>query len=88
MPIQGTAADIIKLAMARILKGLAARPWLKPVLQVHDELLFTVPEDKLREAADFIRSCMEAKPFDDFDIPLKVEVSVGKNYGEMEELED
>ena len=87
-PIQGTAADIIKLAMARILKGLPARPWLKPVLQVHDELLFTVPEDKLREAADFIRSCMEAKPFDDFDIPLKVEVSVGKNYGEMEELED
>ena len=87
-PIQGTAADILKLAMARILKGLPAREWLKPVLQIHDELLFTVPEDRVREASGFIRGGMEAKPFDEFDIPLKVEVSVGKNYGEMEELEE
>lgn len=82
-PIQGTAADIIKLAMARILKGLPAREWLKPVLQIHDELLFFAPEDKVHEAADYIRACMEAKPFDEFDIPLKVEVAVGRNYGEM-----
>ena len=87
-PIQGTAADIIKLAMARILKGLPEREWLKPVLQIHDELLFLIPEDRMHEAADFIRGCMEARPFDGFDIPLKAEVSVGKNYGEMEELED
>lgn len=87
-PIQGTAADIIKLAMARILKGLPAREWLKPVLQIHDELLFFAPEDKVHEAADYIRACMEAKPFDEFDIPLKVEVAVGRNYGEMAELED
>ncbi len=87
-PIQGTAADIIKLAMARILKGLPEREWLKPVLQIHDELLFLVPEDRVREAADFIRDCMEAKPFDGFNIPLKVELSRGKNYGEMDELED
>lgn len=87
-PIQGTAADILKLAMARILKGLPAREWLKPVLQIHDELLFLVPEDRVREAAGFIRGGMEAKPFDEFDIPLTVEISVGKNYGEMEELED
>ena len=87
-PIQGTAADILKLAMARILKGLTAREWLKPVLQIHDELLFLVPEDRVREAAGFIRGCMEAKPFDEFDIPLKVEVAVGRNYGEMAELED
>lgn len=87
-PIQGTAADTIKLAMARILKGLPSRPWLKPILQIHDELLFAAPEDSVREAADFIRGCMEAVPFEDFDIPLKVEVAVGKNYGEMEELED
>ena len=74
--------------MARILKGLTAREWLKPVLQIHDELLFLVPEDRVREAAGFIRGCMEAKPFDEFDIPLKVEVAVGRNYGEMAELED
>lgn len=87
-PIQGTAAEIIKLAMARILKGLPEREWLKPVLQIHDELLFIVPEDRVREAAGFIRDCMEAQPFDEFDIPLKVEIAVGKNYGEMTELEN
>ena len=53
-----------------------------------DEILFIVKEDKVREAADFIRGCMEAKPFEDFDIPLKVELSMGNNYGEMKELED
>lgn len=45
-------------------------------------------KDKVREATDFIRGCMEAKPFEDFDIPLKVELSMGNNYGEMKELED
>ena len=46
-PIQGTAADILKLAMARILSGLSARQWLKPVLQIHDELVFEIPKDKI-----------------------------------------
>lgn len=86
MPIQGTAADIIKLAMARILKGLPNRKWLKPVLQIHDELLFMVPKDKVGIAADFIRSCMEVTPFEMCDVPLVVEVSVGQNYGEMKDL--
>ncbi|WP_300261559.1 bifunctional 3'-5' exonuclease/DNA polymerase [uncultured Cloacibacillus sp.] len=87
-PIQGTAADIIKLAMARILAGLPERMWLKPILQVHDELVFLVPEDKLGEAKDFIKQCMEEQPFPEFDLPLVAEASAGPNYGEMEELED
>lgn len=85
-PIQGTAADTIKLAMARILKGLPERPWLRPTMQIHDELVFTVPDGKVQEAADFVRECMEAQPFEGFDIPLVAEASVGKSFGEMAEI--
>ena len=85
-PIQGTAADILKLAMARILSGLPERGWLKPVLQIHDELVFVIPEDRLTEAADFIRKCMEKKPFPEFDLPLVAEASYGKSFGTMEEI--
>lgn len=87
-PIQGTAADIIKLAIARILKGLPERPWLKPILQIHDELTFVIPADRLDEAVLFIKECMEANPFPEFDLPLIAEASAGTKFGEMEELED
>ncbi|WP_303149290.1 bifunctional 3'-5' exonuclease/DNA polymerase [uncultured Cloacibacillus sp.] len=85
-PIQGTAADILKLAMAHILSGLPERQWLKPVLQIHDELVFVIPEDRLTEATDFIRKCMENKPFPEFDLPLIAEASYGKSFGAMEEI--
>lgn len=87
-PIQGTAADILKLAIARILAGLPERDWLKPILQIHDELTFIIPEDKLLEAVTFIRACMEEKPFPEFDLPLIAEASAGPTFGMMEELED
>lgn len=87
-PIQGTAADILKLALGRILKGLPDRPWLLPILQIHDELTFIIPEDKLDEAVSFIKSCMEPKPFPEFDLPLVAEASAGLTFGNMEELED
>ncbi|WP_295219718.1 DNA polymerase, partial [Ruminococcus sp.] len=58
-PIQGTAADILKLAIVRILEGLSERPWLKPILQIHDELTFIIPKEKLNEAVVFIRESME-----------------------------
>ena len=45
---QGTAADILKLAINRILCGLPERAWLKPILQIHDELTFIIPKDKLK----------------------------------------
>ena len=51
-PIQGTAADILKLAIVRILEGLPSRPWLRPILQIHDELTFIVPKEKLNEAVN------------------------------------
>ena len=87
-PIQGTAADILKLAITRILAGLPERGWLKPILQIHDELTFIIPEDRLKEAVAFIRACMEEKPFPEFDLPLIAEASAGPTFGMMEELED
>ena len=87
-PIQGTAADILKLAIARILKGLPERPWLEPILQIHDELTFIVPATRLEEAVSFIKSCMEAQPFPDFDLLLVAEASAGATFGTMKELED
>lgn len=87
-PIQGTAADILKLAITRILAGLPEREWLKPILQIHDELTFIIPEDRLSETVAFIRSCMEEKPFPEFDLPLIAEASAGPTFGMMEELED
>jgi len=87
-PIQGTAADILKLAINRILAGLPERPWLKPILQIHDELTFVIPKDKLSEAVVFIKNCMEEKPFPEFDLPLVAEASAGESFGAMEDLED
>ena len=86
-PIQGTAADILKLAIVRILAGLPEREWLKPILQIHDELTFIIPQNKLDEAVGFIRGCMEEQPFPEFDLPLVAEASAGPQFGEMEELE-
>ena len=86
-PIQGTAADILKLAIVRILEGLPSRPWLRPILQIHDELTFIVPKEKLNEAVNFIRKYMEKQPFPEFDLPLVAEASAGETFGNLEELE-
>jgi DNA polymerase-1 len=86
-PIQGTAADILKLALGRIIEGLPQRMWLRPVLQIHDELVFEVPEDKVREAAVFIKACMEERPFEEFDVPILAEAAAGERFGELKELE-
>ncbi|MCM1528816.1 MAG: bifunctional 3'-5' exonuclease/DNA polymerase [Alistipes sp.] len=86
-PIQGTAADILKLAIVRILEGLPSRPWLKPILQIHDELTFIIPKENLNESVQFIRKCMEQQPFPEFDLPLVAEASAGESFGNLEELE-
>jgi DNA polymerase-1 len=85
-PIQGTAADILKLALARLIVGMPERPWLRPLLQIHDELVFEVPEDKTGEAVSFIKACMEAQPFPQFDVPIVAEASVGPTFGDMAEM--
>ena len=86
-PIQGAAADILKLALGRIIAGLPERPWLRPLLQVHDELIFDIPSAKLNEAMAFIKACMETQPFPEFDIPIVADAAVGTRFGEMNDLE-
>jgi len=86
-PIQGTAADILKLSMGRIIAGLPERPWLLPLLQIHDELVFEILEDELHEAVKYIKSCMEEKPFVEFPIPIIAEAAAGRRFGELHELE-
>lgn len=86
-PIQGTAADILKLALARLIVGLPERPWLKPLLQIHDELVFELPEERLPEAVAFIRTCMDAQPFPEMDVPIVAEAAYGPDFGHMKEME-
>ena len=85
-PIQGTAADILKLAMGRIIKGLSERLWIKPLLQVHDELIFEVPENKVNEAVNFVKKCMEQQPFEGFDVPIIAEAAAGETFGTLHEI--
>lgn len=86
MPIQGTAADIIKLAMIRIqrrMDELGMRS--KMILQVHDELIFEVPRDEMAQMQAIVMELMPAAvpPDVGFDVPLDVEMKVGDNWGEM-----
>lgn len=80
-PIQGTAADIIKLAMLAIdarlrVSGLRARM----LLQVHDELLFEVPEDETDRVGALVRESMEqVMPL---EVPLRADVGSGRNWAE------
>ena len=82
-PIQGTAADIIKLAMIKIPQLIVDNNLsAKMVLQVHDELLFEVPNDEIETLKNKVISQMEnaSYPFLTLDVPLKVEFGVGENW--------
>jgi DNA polymerase I len=80
-PIQGTAADLIKMAMINIHAGLKERGYkTKMLLQVHDELLFEIPEDEISKVMPFIKKEMEEVY--DLDVPLKVDINYGKNWDE------
>jgi DNA polymerase-1 len=82
MPIQGTAADIIKVAMIRIDRALLDRGLrARMLLQVHDELVFEVPEGELDDVRPLVVGLMEsAFPM---TVPLKVETSTGQNWEEL-----
>ncbi len=86
-PIQGTAAEIIKLAMLKIPDALLkAKLKGKMLLQVHDELLFECPRDELEETAKLVQ--YEMGNSYKLDIPLKTEARSGKNWGKMVVLEE
>ncbi len=80
-PIQGSAADIIKVAMVNLHRRLQKEGLrAKMVLQVHDELVFDVPEDEVETLAPIVRQEMEgAVPL---SVPLAVDVGTGKNWRE------
>jgi DNA polymerase I len=79
-PLQGTAADIMKRAMIKIPPALrAANLNAKMLLQVHDELIFEVPEGELDKTTPLIKSIMENVV--KLDVPLVAEAGSGKNWG-------
>jgi len=84
-PIQGSSADLIKRAMARMddALGKAGLGDVKMLLQVHDELVFEVPEGRAEEAAAVVREVMSgaAGPGLALDVPLDVDVGWGANWG-------
>ncbi|MGA7577415.1 MAG: DNA polymerase I [Desulfobaccales bacterium] len=85
-PLQGTAADIIKEAMLEVEAALtAAGLGARMLLQIHDELLFEVPESELAATAGMVRRVMEAVV--PLKVPLEVDLRVGQNWGEMVSLE-
>jgi DNA polymerase-1 len=84
-PIQGTSADIIKRAMVRMRPELEAEGLgaVRMLMQVHDELVFEVPEDAVAPASAVIRRVMEtaAEPAIRLSVPLGVEIGTGPNWG-------
>lgn len=82
-PIQGTAADIMKIAMIDVQKALADSGLsTRMILQVHDELVLEVPENEIEAAAKLVRRVMEAAY--KLDIPLLTEARSGINWGSMQ----
>jgi len=80
MPIQGTAADIMKRAMIDVHEALAPKPQARMILTVHDELLFEVPGDEAEELAGLVRDSMQAAAV--LNVPLTVDVGIGPNWKE------
>ncbi len=80
-PVQGSAADIIKVAMVKIARRIAAEGLeTRMLLQVHDELVFDVPLDELETVSALVREEMEGAV--DISVPLLVEVGTGENWRE------
>jgi DNA polymerase-1 len=83
MPLQGTQADLIKLAMIKIYQGLPkVSQKTKMILQIHDQLLFEVPDDELEKVSVYVKETMEKA--NDYVVPITVDISMGKSWGELE----
>jgi len=85
MPLQGTAADLMKLAMIAIHKELSkVSPDSKLMLQVHDEIVLEVPEADKNKVAKFVKKTME--DIFSLSVPLVVDLEEGKNWGDLEPM--
>jgi len=83
MPVQGTSADIIKVAMINLCREMSKRRLKsKMLIQVHDELIFEVPQEELEEMRQLIPKIMSTAL--ELSVPLKVDIKTGNNWGEME----
>ena len=84
-PIQGSAADIIRLAMIKIDKILEGKQKTKMLLQIHDELIFESPELKKEYVEKIIKNAMISVSSSEhhmFSVPLEVNINSGYNWGE------
>ena len=79
-PLQGTAADLIKIAMIRVDKAIAGMK-TKMIMQVHDELVFEVPKEELEQLKSIILDCMALKD-QNLKIPLDVDINYGASWKE------
>ena len=79
-PMQGTAADIIKKSMLLVYAEIKDNPDIRMIMQVHDELVFEVKEEKLDQLTKVVKDLMENAV--QLDIPLKVDTGVGDNWDE------
>jgi len=83
MPVQGTSADIIKVAMINLYREMVKRQLKsKLLLQVHDELVFEVPQEELETMCQLVPQVMSTALA--LSVPLKVDTKTGNNWGEME----
>jgi DNA polymerase-1 len=83
MPVQGTSADIIKIAMINLAREMDKRRLKsRMLLQVHDELIFEVPDAELKEMRGLVPELMSSAM--SLSVPLKAAVKSGPNWGEME----
>ncbi len=83
-PIQGTAADIMKMAMIRIHRRLEDQSLkAKMLLQIHDEIILEVPEEELETVSSLVRGEMEQAV--SLSVPLKVSIEIGSSWGDMHE---
>jgi DNA polymerase-1 len=83
LPIQGSAADIMKRAMIDVHAALADRPEARMILTVHDELLFEVPSGAADEMSDLVREKMQSAAT--LKVPLTVDVGIGDNWKDAKE---
>ncbi len=84
-PIQGSASDLIKLAMIKIHEQIHIRKLkAKMILQIHDELVFDVSQQELKELVGLVKDRMENVL--ELDVPIRVDIKFGKNWLEMEEV--
>ena len=82
MPVQGTSADIIKVAMVKLYSEMQQRQLKsKILLQVHDELLFEVPQEEFEEMSQLVSEIMSTSL--KLSVPLKIDIKSGQNWGEL-----